>query len=160
MFSKVKAKFQEFDQDRWGVYVFFSAIHYLPRCPRSTGQTSTQPLRDVNTNPYDAQGQVQRAAVTQPSYFDPNYHSSLSTPLVAQQSSPAPAPVLKGYDLSPSHSISKWYTLWYLNGLRFIYWLTAPPDTPEILPASPPASSPLPRSSIEAGEQRILTYYT
>ena len=99
------------------------SFHYSPRCPRSTGQTSTQPTRGANTSTYDAEGQAQPAAVTQPSYFDPNSHSSLSTPLVAHQSSPAAAPVLKGYDLSPSRSPSKWYTLRYLDGLRITYFL-------------------------------------
>ena len=108
LLSKVKAKIQEFDQGRWGVCVLFSFFHYSSCCLRSTGQTSTQPTRDANTNIYNAQGQAQPAAVAQPSYFDPNSQSSFSTPLVAHQSSPAPTPVIKGYELSPSRSISKW----------------------------------------------------
>lgn len=125
LISKVKAKIQEFDQGRWGVCVLFSSFHHSPPCPRSTGQTSTQPTWGANISTYDAQGQMQPAAVTQPSYFDPNSHSSLSTPLVAHQSSPAATPVLKGYDLSPSRSLSKWYTLRYLHGTAiylFIYF--------------------------------------
>ena len=81
-------------------------------------------MRDANTSIYDTQGQAQPAAVTQPSYFDPNSHSSFSAPLVAHQNSPAPTPVLpvvKGYDLSPTRSISKRYSLRYVVGLRIIY---------------------------------------
>jgi len=119
LLSKVKAKIQEFDQGR------------------STGQTSTQPTQGANTSAYDARGQAQPAA-TQPSYFDPNSDSSLSTPLVAHLSSPAATPVLKGYDLSPTRSLT-------------------PPDTPEHLPSSPAMNSPVPRSSsIEAGKLGLL----
>ena len=82
----------------------FSSFHYSSRCSRSTGQTSTQ---STKTSTYDAEDQAQPAAVSQPSYFDPNSHSTLSTPLVARQSSPVATPVLKGYDLSPSGSLSK-----------------------------------------------------
>ena len=121
LFSKVKAKIQEYDQGRWGVGALFSSFHYLSRCPRSTGQTSTQPTRDAKSNTYDSQGQAQPASVAQPSYYDPNSLSSFSAPLVARQSSPAPTPVLKGYTLSPSRSISKWFTLRYHDGVRIVY---------------------------------------
>jgi len=105
LFSKVKAKIQEFDQSR------------------STGQTS------------GSSTQAQPAVATQPSYFDPNSHSSLSAPGIDHQSSPAATPVSKGYDLSPSHSIT-------------------PPDTPEPLP---PMNNSAPLSSnIEAGKLGLL----
>jgi hypothetical protein len=90
-----------------GLLVF--SFHYSPRCPRSTGQTSsssTQPTWNANTA-YSAHANAQSAAVTQPSYFDPNPHSPVPTPLVAHQSPPATTPALKGYDLSPSPSPSK-----------------------------------------------------
>ena len=103
LFSKVKARFQEFDQSRCGVRpLFFSSI--IHRCPRSTGQTSGSSTQlNADAAAYSAQGQAQPAVVTQPSYFDPNSHSSL----IDHQSSPAAVPAIKGYDLSSSRSISK-----------------------------------------------------
>ena len=70
----------------------------------------TRPTWGAHTTAFGAQNES--AAATQPSYFDPNSHSSLSstlTPPIANKSPPAatPAPALKGYDLSPSTSISK-----------------------------------------------------
>ncbi|KAF8813913.1 hypothetical protein BYT27DRAFT_7220251 [Phlegmacium glaucopus] len=126
LFSKVKAKIQEFDQGR---------------SPGQTSSSSTQPTWDANTSTSGAQSQAQSAAVAQPSYFDPNSHSStsnttVSSPPVAHKSPPAATSALKGYDLTPSPSHT-------------------PPETPEPLPASPPraSSSAVP---IDAGKLGLL----
>lgn len=96
-----------------GFFLFFLSPLFTS-CPRSTGQStgsSTQPTWRTYNNASRSQDQAQPVAVTQPSYFDPNSHSSfsstVSSPPVASVSPPAPTPAVKGYDLSPTPSISK-----------------------------------------------------